>query len=58
MGGETTGSTAETTVFKGNDAALVVTVCTGGGVDTAEADTSWLSGRGVLSGDERETVSS
>lgn len=53
-----TGSTAETTVFKGNDAALVGTGGTGGGADTAEPDTSWVSGRCVLSGDERQTVSS
>lgn len=61
VGADTTGSTDETTEFKGNDVAIVATVCTGGGgggvgVDMTETGvdttTSCASGSSVSSGDK------
>lgn len=51
VGADRTGSTEETTEFKGSDVAMAAAVCTGSNVDVTDVDTSWASESAVSPGD-------
>lgn len=52
VGADRTGSTDETTEFRGSDVAVAAAVCTGGGGDVMDVDTSWVSEGSVSPGDK------